>query len=71
MAISANYIDSSNKDLAMAELQVNSLVDARAGELLNILKQKNEVRIVSTSSLRDEERIPLKWKDFKMSHNHQ
>ena len=60
MAISANYIDSSNFELVKEELEANSLIDERAAELLGFLKQREGYEM-------KEDQEPLEWNEFKKS----
>ena len=59
LAISANFVDSSNFELVQQELQINGLIDERAAELYEILsnKQFNSQMDFTTSH--------LEWNKFK------
>lgn len=66
VAISANYIDKSNITRVIAELEVTSLSDSRASELLNILKVKKGTIIEKKEA--PPSGISLNWEEFKQNH---
>lgn len=50
LAISANFVDESNRDAVKGELRVNGLLDPRAEELLRVFEEDELRRNVETVS---------------------
>ena len=67
LAISANFVDSSNVELVKKELQVNALLDERAAQLLKVF-ESNRFTTKAGFNFGDDS-ICVSWEHFK-SHSH-
>lgn len=63
LAISANFVDPSNLEGVMRELEINGLRDPRAHALLQTLEERKEKGDLTGSV--DFEQKDLSWKEFK------
>lgn len=63
LAISANFVDSSNIELVKKELKVNALVDERAEQLVKVFESEHFLK--SKSSLDFEDKLCISWECFK------
>ena len=59
LAISANFVDRSNYERVLGELEVNALVDERAGELLSEMSSRSFITDV------DMDQEDLVWGEYK------
>ncbi len=59
LAISSNFVDLSNIEVVIAELRVNSILDERARQLLEIMEGEGLCRDM------DELQETLEWNEFK------